>query len=69
MKTFAEWLKENFNEELPSGEINGRWFAERGLPMIVSCACCDMTMALPSAMIDEDGYTVCSSCADSTIGG
>lgn len=67
MKTFAEWLKENYNEDLPTGSVNGTWFAERGLPMVVRCACCYTTMALPSAMVDEDGGTLCSSCAESVV--
>ena len=44
-------------------EINGSWFSENGLPMIVECSCCGMTMALPSAMIDDDGHCFCSSCS------
>ena len=48
---------------MPEGTINGGWFAEHDLPMIVSCTCCGMTMALPSAYVDEDGYTYCSGCA------
>ena len=48
---------------MPEGTINGAWFAEHDLPMIVSCTCCGMTMALPSAYVDEDGYTYCSGCA------
>jgi hypothetical protein len=34
------------------------------LPMVVSCTCCGMTMALPSAMVDDDGTIYCSSCAE-----
>jgi hypothetical protein len=52
------------NIEMPQGEINGKWFADNGLPMIVECACCGMTMALPSAMIDEEGRIFCSQCAE-----
>lgn len=62
MKTFEEWFKENYNEDLPADSINAGWFFDRNLPMIVECACCGMTMALPSALIDDEGYTVCSSC-------
>lgn len=62
MKTFAEWFKENYNEELPTGSINGSWFADHGLPMIVECSCCTTTMALPSAVIDDEGYVFCSTC-------
>lgn len=63
MKKFAEWLKTECNEEMPEGNINGSWFAERGFPMIVSCSGCGMTMALPSAYINEDGMCFCSNCA------
>ena len=64
LKTFEEWVRDKFNEELPKGEINGVWFSEKGLPMVVRCTCCEMTMALPNAIIDEDGYTFCASCAE-----
>lgn len=63
MIKFADWLKENCNEELPKGKVNGVWFAERGLPMVVSCASCGMTMALPSAYIAEDTACLCHNCA------
>lgn len=63
MKTFKEWLRE-CGEEMPEGNINGGWFAERGLPMIVECTCCGTTMALPSARIDENDYTFCADCAE-----
>lgn len=50
--------------EMPEGDIEGSWFAENHLPMIVRCTCCDMTMALPSAWVDYDtGDTYCGSCA------
>lgn len=62
MKTFAKWLKENYGEEMPTGVINYQWFADRNLPMVVECACCGTSMALPSAFIDDEGYTVCASC-------
>lgn len=62
MKTFAEWLKEAYGEDLPKGNINGNWFSDRGLPMIVNCTCCGSTMALPSAYVDDEDYTYCSNC-------
>ena len=62
MKTFKEWFEENYDEKMPTGTINGGWFADHDLPMIVSCCCCGTTMALPSALIDEDGCTVCNFC-------
>lgn len=62
MKTFKQWLKDKYNEEMPKGTVNAEWFFERGLPMIVECACCEMTMALPSALIDDNGKVYCSDC-------
>lgn len=63
MKTAEQYLKEKMNIEMPKGEINSKWFADNGLPMVVSCTCCGSTMALPSAMVDEDGQVYCSQCA------
>lgn len=63
MKTFEQWLNDNFNESMPAGSVNAEWFVNRNLPMIVECTCCTMTMALPSAMIDDDDYIYCSTCA------
>lgn len=63
MKSFADWLKATRNETLPK-VADGAWFAQRELPMIVECKCCTMTMSLPSAYIDEEGYTYCNSCAE-----
>ena len=63
METFsAYWLRVH-KEKLPN-EIPGTWFSQRDLPIIVQCRCCDMTMALPCALIDDDGYVYCSSCAE-----
>lgn len=49
--------------EIPKGNISGEWFSKHGYPMVVRCSCCDMTMAIPSAYIDDEGYTYCSDCA------
>ena len=62
MKTFAQWLKANTGEDMPSGDIGLGWFNERGLPMIVECKCCGMTMALPSAFVSEDNSIYCCMC-------
>lgn len=62
--SFKNWFEENYNEQLPNGNIDGDWFDSHRLPMIVHCTCCEMTMALPSAMIDANGYTYCTSCAE-----
>ena len=58
-----QWIKEELNIEMPNGDISGEWFAENNLPMIVKCTCCAMTMALPSAMINNEGEIFCPDCA------
>ena len=63
MKTFSKWLKENCNCEMPKGDIDAEWFISKGLPMVVECTCCQMTMALPSAYIDGNDNIYCSACA------
>lgn len=63
MKSFEQYIRENWNIEMPKGNISGAWFVDNGIPMIVHCTCCEMTMASPSAWIDDEGYTYCSDCA------
>ena len=65
MRTAKRFIKEEFDIEMPQGDISGQWFAENRLPMIVRCCCCDTSMALPSAMLDDEGNVFCSSCAES----
>lgn len=65
MKTFKRYCEENLRIPFPKGDtIGGEWFAENGFPMVVACTCCDMTMATPNAMIDDDGQCYCSNCAE-----
>lgn len=64
MISFSEYVKKELNVEMPHGNISGSWFYDNGIPMIVRCCCCDMTMASPSAWIDDEGYTYCADCAD-----
>lgn len=64
MRTAEQYLREEMGIEMPEGTVDGSWFAEHHLPMVVRCTCCDMTMALPSAVIDDDGTIFCSSCAE-----
>lgn len=64
MKTFRAYILDEFGIEVPHDNIPGTWFSENGIPMVVSCTCCGMTMASPSALIDEDGCCYCSSCGD-----
>ena len=63
MVDFFKWLKENGIEEPKDKEIPMTWFNEHGLPMVVECTCCQMTMALPNAYIDEEGSIFCEECA------
>lgn len=62
MKTFFEYVRDR-GIEIPENNIPGSWFVEHGYPMVVRCACCEMTMALPNALIDSEGYTICPDCA------
>lgn len=64
MKAFKDYIKDNYNLTMPEPTVSGDWFTENGLPMIVACTCCGMTMAAPSAMIDDDGQCYCSNCAE-----
>lgn len=63
MTTFRNFIASHFNLEMPSGNIPGTWFAENGLPMVVSCTCCGMTMVAPSAFVDDDGSIYCGDCS------
>ena len=63
MMSFTEYVHQNRGVEVPAGNIDGAWFHENHIPMVVRCCCCEMTMASPSAYIDDDGYTYCSDCA------
>lgn len=66
MKSFEEYVMDTFQVKMPKGNIPGEWFSKNHLPMIVSCCCCGMTMASPSAWIDDEGYTYCSECGEVT---
>lgn len=64
MITFRQFVETKMKIEMPVGNISGAWFSENGIPMVVACTCCGMTMASPSAWIDDKGYTYCGMCAD-----
>jgi len=64
MTNFRDYIKQSYQLEMPQGNISGEWFSQNGIPMVVRCSCCGMTMASPSAWIDDEGYTFCSDCAD-----
>ena len=63
MKSFKEYVEENFNIKMPEGNISGEWCMKSSLPMGVKCTCCEMTMASPTAWVDDEGYTFCGECA------
>ena len=62
MVSFKEYVEAR-GIEIPEGNISGEWFSKYGYPMVVRCACCEMTMAIPSAYVDDEGYTYCADCA------
>ena len=64
MKTFSQWLKDDTGETLPAGNINGLWFQEHSIPMIVRCNNCDMSLCVVNAKIDDENRVYCDSCAD-----
>lgn len=64
MISFPEYVETKLNTKMPDGDIPGSWFYELGLPVVVRCSCCEMSMAIPSAWIDEEGYIYCHDCAD-----
>ena len=64
MKKFKDWYKEVSGKEFLSAALhNGNWYMEQGFPMVVSCTCCESTLLLPSAYLDDEGYIYCPSCA------
>jgi len=65
MKTFKEWYKEvnGVEPDYETAENKLLWCKEEGLPMIVSCTCCEGTMIVFNAFVDDEGYTYCPSCA------
>lgn len=64
MKNFFDYVRTELHTSIPEGDIPGSWFVENDIPMVVDCSCCEMTMASPSAWVDDEGYTYCADCAD-----
>ena len=55
MKTFKKWVRDELGLDLTDQKsLGGNWFAEHGIPMVVSCTCCHDTLNVASAVIDED---------------
>jgi len=49
------------------GGISGQAFQDAGLPMVVACTCCEMTMVLtPDRPCDADGAIYWRACAGAT---
>ena len=64
MKKFKDWYKEVSGKEFPNAAThNGNWFMEHGLPLVVSCTCCESTLLLPGTYLDDEDYIYCPSCA------
>lgn len=65
MKSFKEWYKAVSGKDLPDTQLhNGNWFAAEGLPIVVSCTCCESTLLLPGAYLDDEDYIYCPNCAE-----
>jgi hypothetical protein len=64
MKTAKEYILEKRGIEIPSEKVSAEWYIDHDIPMIVACRCCEMTMLVHSAMVDDDGYAYCGSCAE-----
>ena len=60
----TQYIHETMGLTMPTGQIDGEWFLKNDLPMVVECRLCGSTMLLPSAMVDDDGYTYCTHCVD-----
>lgn len=64
LKNAKRYIEEELHIEVLHGNINSSWFAEQGLPMVVECSCCQTTMVLFSAFVDDNTQEVyCSCCA------
>ena len=63
MKTFKKWVRDELGLDLTDQKsLGGNWFAEHGIPMVVSCTCCHDTLNVASAVIDEDKNCFCREC-------
>lgn len=63
MKTFEQYIKDEFNLDMPKGGFPASWLTENGLPVVVHCTNCQSTMMAPACRVDEEGYTYCRCCA------
>ena len=65
MKKFKDWYKDVSGKEpdYETTQDNFLWCKERGLPVVVSCTCCEGTLLIFNAFVDEEDHTYCPSCA------
>lgn len=72
MITAGEWLKRQgrkFPKPGADGMITGEQYDAAGLPMVVACTACTMTMALHEGRACNDaGQIFCDECADMAEG-
>ena len=66
MKKFKDWYKDvaGVEPDYETREDKLVWCSERGLPMIVSCTCCESTMIVFNAFVDDEDHVYCPSCAE-----
>jgi hypothetical protein len=63
MKTGREVMAEYGIPE-DQQRVEASEFAKAGLPMIVACYGCDMTLCIANCLLDDDGRFWCKSCAE-----
>ena len=65
MKKFKDWYKDVSGKEPDYENTQDKllWCKGRGLPVVVSCTCCEGTLLIFNAFVDEEDYTYCPSCA------
>ena len=65
MKKFKDWYKDvtGIESNYETAKDKLLWCKEEGVPMIVSCTCCESTMIVFNAFVDEEDHVYCPSCA------
>ena len=65
MKTFKKWIRDELGLDLTDQKsLNGNWFAEHGIPLIVRCTCCHDEINIAEAVIDENKECFCRGCGE-----
>lgn len=65
VKTYLEAQGRSYPEANAEGHITGEQFEAAGLPMVVACTGCEMTMVLTADRpCDGSGRVYCEQCAD-----